>query len=171
MASKGSAWALKEWTQASRKKQMIFSFFDAAGIIYQHYAPLSAKLNAVYLTDVMGKFLRSFRLKRPFQAKKKWILFWDNSPLHTAKVTLDFLEIYSIETTPHVLYSPDLARANFFLLPTVKSGISGVTVGDQTVRYSWEQVCHGIPAPKYVTAFTKWLECHGFFFSFSGRLC
>ena len=68
---KGQPGPLKERTQASRKKQMVFSFFDAAGIIYQHYAPLGAKLNAVYLTNVMGKFLRTFRSKRPLQAKKK----------------------------------------------------------------------------------------------------
>ena len=157
---KGQPGPLKERTQVSRKKQMVFSFFDAAGIIYQHYASLGAKLNAVYLTNGMGKFLRTFRSKRPLQAKKKSILFWDNSALHIAKVTLDFLELHAIETTPHAPYSPDLAPADFFLFPTVKSGMSGVTVGDQTVRYAWEQVCRGIPAPKYATTFKKWLELH-----------
>ena len=73
---------------------------------------------------------------------------------------MDFLELHAIETTQHAPYSPDLALADFFLFPTVKSGMTGVTVGDQTVRYTWEQVCRGILAPKYATTFKKWLERH-----------
>ena len=40
---KGSPGPIKARTQASRKKQMVFSFFDAKGLIYQHYAEIGAK--------------------------------------------------------------------------------------------------------------------------------
>ena len=65
---KGTPGPLKARVAASRKKQMVFAFFDNAGLIYQHYAPLGTKANADYLIEVLGRFLKSFRKKRPQMA-------------------------------------------------------------------------------------------------------
>ena len=55
---------IKAWIHTSRKKQMVFSFFDNKGLIYQHYVDLGAKVNAAYTVEVMTNFLRIFRCKR-----------------------------------------------------------------------------------------------------------
>ena len=98
---KGTPGPLKARTQASRKKQMVFAFFDSAGLIYQHYAPLGSKINSDYLIEVLGKFLKVFRRKRGPMDAAEWILHWDNSPLHTAWSTAVFLASKGIRTLPH----------------------------------------------------------------------
>jgi hypothetical protein len=62
---KGKPGPLKAKVQASRSKQMVFAFFDLRGLIYTHIASRSATINAPYVVDVLGKFWRSLRLKRP----------------------------------------------------------------------------------------------------------
>jgi hypothetical protein len=56
---------LKAKVQASSSKQMVFAFFDSRGLIHTHIASRSATINAPYVVDVLGKFWRSLRLKRP----------------------------------------------------------------------------------------------------------
>jgi hypothetical protein len=62
---KGKPGPLKAKVQASRSKQMVFAFFDSRSLIYTHIASRSATINAPYVVDVLGKFWRSLRLKRP----------------------------------------------------------------------------------------------------------
>ena len=54
---------IKARIHASRKKQMVVSFFDNEGLVYQHYVDLGAKVNAAYTVEVMTNFLRIFRRK------------------------------------------------------------------------------------------------------------
>ena len=131
MASQRDSWA-------SRKKQMVFAFYNNAGLVYQHYAPIGTKANARYLVRILCKFLKVFKRKCPDMAAGDWILHWDNSPLHTAQET--FLDSRGIRTLPHLPYSPDLAPTDFFLFPTVKSALSGVTIDGQSIKNHWERV-------------------------------
>ncbi len=62
---KGKPGPLKAKVQASRSKQMVFVFFDLRGLIYTHIASKSATINAPYVVNLLGKFWRSLRLKRP----------------------------------------------------------------------------------------------------------
>ena len=156
----GTPGPLKARVQESRKKQMVFSFFDAEGVIYQHYAEIGAKLNALYLIEVLDAFLRIFRRKRPVKSKTNWILHWDNSPLHTAKVTKDCLASKRIQTLPHPPYSPDLAPCDFFLFPTLKSELSGITIASSTIRSAWERASKSVSVDRFATAFQRWLERH-----------
>ena len=156
---KGTPGPLKARVQASRKKQMVFAFFNKEGLIYQHYAPLGSKINSDYLIEVLGKFLKVFRRKRTEKAGPgEWILHWDNSPLHTARSTASFLSKRGIRTLEHPPYSPDLAPAEFFLFPTVKAALSGDTIGGQTVKTDWERVCGALPKEAFCTAFERWVH-------------
>ena len=65
---KGTPGPLKARVQVSRKKQMVFAFFNNAGLVYQHYAPLGTKANAGYLVGILRKFLKVFKRKCPDMA-------------------------------------------------------------------------------------------------------
>jgi hypothetical protein len=69
---KGKPGPLMAKVQASHSKQMVFAFFDSRGLIYMHIAPRSATINAPYVVDVLGKFWRSLRLKRPEMLSQQW---------------------------------------------------------------------------------------------------
>ncbi|QQP35910.1 Mariner Mos1 transposase [Caligus rogercresseyi] len=66
---KGSNPPLKFKRQESRKKQMVLSFFDNCGVIFQHYLPMRTSI-----------FLKKFKEKGPEMAKRDWYFHFDNAP-------------------------------------------------------------------------------------------
>ena len=98
---------------------MVFTFFDDVGLIYTHYAQVGAKINVNYLINILATFWCLFRQKRPILASTgDWLLHWDNFPLHTAKITKEWLKKKEDFSVGSPLYSPDLAPADFFFFPT-----------------------------------------------------
>ncbi|QQP53323.1 Uncharacterized protein FKW44_005768 [Caligus rogercresseyi] len=88
---KGSNPPLKFKRQESRKKQMVLSFFDNCGVIFQHYLPMRTSVTAAVFKGVMNMFLKKFKEKRPEMAKRDWYFHFDNAPCHTANSTKEFL--------------------------------------------------------------------------------
>ena len=155
---RGTPGPLKARVHASRRKQMVMAFFDFRGMIYQLYVPENTKVNGEYVRDILRKFLRNLNLRRPELSEVEWFLPWDNAPVHTAKVVQEFLTKKNIKTIDHPPYSPDLAPADYFLFPRVKSELSGQTIGDRTVKTDCERVVGGIPPEDFRRAFDKWIE-------------
>ncbi|QQP39501.1 Putative transposase [Caligus rogercresseyi] len=106
---KGSNPPLKFKRQESRKKQMVVSFFDNCGVIFQHYLPMRTSVTTAVFNDVMNMFLKKFKEKRPEMAKRDWYFHFDNAPCHTANSTKEFLAKKGIRVIDHPPYSPDLA--------------------------------------------------------------
>jgi hypothetical protein len=52
--------------------------------------------------------------------KGEWFLHWDNAPVHTAMVILEFLAKKRIKLLSHPPYSPDLTPADYILFPKLK---------------------------------------------------
>jgi transposase len=52
--------------------------------------------------------------------KGEWFLHWDNAPVHTAMVILEFLAKKRTKLLSHPPYSPDLTPADYLLLPKLK---------------------------------------------------
>jgi transposase len=50
-----------------------------------------------------------------------WQLHYDNAPSHNALYVREFLAKHSLATLPQPSYSPDLAPADFFLFPRIKT--------------------------------------------------
>jgi hypothetical protein len=69
---KGKPGPLKAKVQASPSKQMVFVFFDLLGLIYLHIAPRSATISGVYFVEVLDKFWKNLRLKRPEMMSQQW---------------------------------------------------------------------------------------------------
>ena len=90
---KGTPAPTKAKDLKTRKKQMVLTFFDVDGIVYTKYAPVGVKINTAYIVDVLGSFLKAMRNKRPnLMCSGDWMLHWDNAPVHTARLTTEFIE-------------------------------------------------------------------------------
>ncbi len=85
----------------------------------------------------------------------------DNASAHSAKATCDFLMKMGIKTLEHPPYSPDLAPADFFLFPTLKTELAGTRIIDHTVQKEWERVAKTLDKDDFTKAFMKWEERWG----------
>ena len=109
---------------------MVFAFFNDSGSVYEHFAPVGAKINSDYVIEVLRKFMKSFHWKRPEMVAGEWFLHWDNAPVHTSASVRGFLAAIGIQT---LLHPPYLAPADFFLFPSIKRALSGTTIWSQSV--------------------------------------
>jgi histone-lysine N-methyltransferase SETMAR len=133
-------------------------FFDSQGVIYNDYVPKGKTVNSEYIITALGRFLKTFKQKRQVMASQDWFLHWDNALAHTATVGQEFLAAKSIKTIAHPPYSPDLAPADYFLFPSVKAELAGVSLNQDTFRTGWMRALRTIRKDDYATAFRRWLE-------------
>ena len=72
-------------------------------------------------------FMRqSGKKKRPDAWREnRWMLQHDNAPSHSSFLVRDFLAKHATTVLPQPPYSPDLAPADFFLFPKLKSTLKG----------------------------------------------
>lgn len=54
-----------------------------------------------------------------------WFLLHDNAPSHNAAIVKEFLAKKTVTVLHHPPYSPDLAPADYFLFPKLKSHLKG----------------------------------------------
>ncbi|QQP40683.1 Uncharacterized protein FKW44_014815 [Caligus rogercresseyi] len=141
--------------QESRKKQMVLSFFDNCGVIFQHYLPMRTFVFAAVFKGVMNMFLKKFKEKRPEMAKRDWYFHFDNAPCHTANSTKEFLAKKGIKVIDHPPYSPDLVPADFFYFPVIKKMLEGVEIVYKSVQKEWTRVGRAIPEDRFREAFRK----------------
>jgi hypothetical protein len=64
------------------------------------------------------------RKKRPSLLSWDWFQHRNNATVHTSALFQKFLEAKGVKTICHHLYSPDLATAEFFLSPWLKSELA-----------------------------------------------
>jgi hypothetical protein len=100
-------------------------------------------VNAKYIVDALGKFLKVFKQKRPEMAAGDWWFHWDNVPWWPG----------SFE---HLPYSPDLAPADFFLFPKVKKELAGLTLTKETFKKEWEGATITLKAADFAMALRRW---------------
>ena len=124
---KGSEPPVKQRATKSMSKALAITFFDKWGVIFMHWVPRGQTVNQHYMIKVFRQ-LTSVHIprKRPEFKKGKWKVHMDNARPHLARLVLAWLAKNHIEVVPHPLYSPDLARNDFFLYPAVKKVRKGM---------------------------------------------
>ncbi len=155
---KGSAPPIKFKEAASRKKQMVVTFFDINGLIYQRILPERTSVNAATFIETLKEFFRKMNRKRPVLAKDGFFFHMDNAPAHSAHATRDFLAKKSTVTmVDHPPYSPNLAPADFFFFPKVKMQLEGVRIEDNGVQKVWCRASKTISKDDFTKAFERWV--------------
>jgi histone-lysine N-methyltransferase SETMAR len=110
----------------SRVKTMFINFFNAQGVINHEFVPEGQTVNGQFYLGVMEQLLKQIHHVRPeFHNSKEWFLLQDNAPAHTTGVVARFLTIKQVTVLHHTSYSPNLAPADFFLFPKLKSQLKG----------------------------------------------
>ena len=98
------------------------------------------------------------RRKRPEAwTNKTWMLPHDNASPHALLLIREVLAKQETIVAPQTLYSPDLAPADFFLFPKLKSTLKGRRI--QTVEEIKEnslQNLRAIPQNTFQDAFQNW---------------
>ena len=157
---KGSPGPIKARRHTSRRHQMVVTFFDRAGLVYQHYMPAGQTMNSSYYIKTLKAFKKAYAKKRPQNRGKVVKLHSDNAPAHASKMTQEYMAANSswINPVEHPPYSPDLAPCDFWLFPKAKSLLGGIHIEGKTVRHQWERVCRQLNSDDFVEAYEKWLR-------------
>src|SRR5215469_3395240 len=101
-------------------------FFDWKGIVHHEFVPRGETVNKEFYLKVM-KCLREAVPRKRTEAwtNKTWMLHHDNAPAHTLLLIREFSAKQETIVVPQPPYSPDLAPADFFLFPKLKSTLKG----------------------------------------------
>ncbi len=150
---KGQPGPVKAKVLATRTKQMVLAFLDSKGLIYTNYVPRGTTVNANYIVEALGTFLKILRKKRPQMVTGDWLFHWDNAPVHTAAKVTDFMAARGIKLIEHLPYSPDLAPADYFLFPRIKRELAGLTMIQDTIKKSWEGAVKSRTVADFAEAF------------------
>jgi hypothetical protein len=95
-------------------------------------------VNAKYIVDALGKYLKVFKQKRPEMAAGDWWFHWGKVPVHTTAMVTNWMAAKQFQVLEHLPYSPDLALADFFLFPEVKKELACLTLTKETFKKEWE---------------------------------
>ena len=95
-----------------------FFFFYSSDRIYIYWVPTGQTVNKEYYVEVLRKFRKRFRQKRPALFKSgQWRFHEYNAPVHNSILVTDYSTKIGIKTVPHPPYSPDLSPCDFWLFP------------------------------------------------------
>ena len=105
---------------------MLTVFYDSEDVVHYEFLPQGRTVNKEYYLEVMQRLREDVRKKRPDAWREnRWILQHDNAPSHSSFLFHDFLAKNATTVLPQPSYSPDLATADFFLFPKLKSTLKG----------------------------------------------
>jgi hypothetical protein len=117
-----SPWPKKMRFQKSRVKTMLVIFFEWQGVIHKEFVPEGVTINAVYYKGVMERLLnRIGHVRQGMCVSGDWFLLHDKAPSHNVTIVKQFLAQRNVTVFDHPPYSPDLAPADYFLFPKMKS--------------------------------------------------
>jgi len=120
--------------------------------------PRGETVNKELYLNVMKCLRAAVRRKRPEAwTNNTWMLHHDNAPAHASLLIREFLTKHETTVVSQPPYSPDLAPADFFLFPKLKSSLKGHRF--QTVEEIEENSIRdllAIPQNTFQDAFQNW---------------
>jgi len=76
--------------------------------------------------EVLARLRDAVRRKRPeMWENETWMLHHNNAPAHASLLIRSYLAKHQTSVVPHPPSSPDLAPADFFLFPKIKTTLKG----------------------------------------------
>jgi len=105
--------------------------FDSDGIIHKEFVPVGQTVNSAFYEEVLKLLLRRIHHVRPeLQKTGQWMLLHDNAPAHCVIRVHQSLAQHGVAVLDHPPYFPDLAPADFFVFPRLKSIMKGAHFAD-----------------------------------------
>jgi hypothetical protein len=138
---------------------MLIAFFDGDGIIHKAFVPAGQTVNSALYKEVLKWLLRRIHRVQPeLHRTGQWMLLHDNTPAHCA-IRVQFLAQHGVPVLDHPPYSPDLAPADFFLFPSLKSIMKGARFADMAaIQERVTAVLRSIPKEAFADSFQMLYE-------------
>jgi len=106
-------------------------------------------VNKQFYQEVLPRLRDAVRRKRPeLWENQTWMLHHDNAPAHASLLFRNYLGKHQTSVVPHPPYSPNLAPADFFLFPKLKTTLKGRHF--QTMEEIQENVIRELPPSQKV---------------------
>ena len=113
-------------SRSNVKVMCIVFFYYWKGIVHYEFVPDGETVNKHFYLNVLKRLRVAVRRKRPEAlTNNTWMLHHDNAPAHASLFIREFLTKHETTVVPQPPYSPDLAPADFFLFPQLKSSLKG----------------------------------------------
>jgi len=101
-------------------------FFDWKGIVHHEFVPRGQMVNKQLYWEVLACLRDAVCRKRPeLWENQTWMLHHDNAQAHKSFLIRSYVAKHQTFVVPHTPYSPDLAPADFFLFPKLKTTLKG----------------------------------------------
>jgi len=115
-------------------------------------------VNKEFYLKVLKRLRAAVRRMRPEAwTNNTWMLHHDNAPAHASLLIREFLTKHETTVVPQPSYSTDLAPAEFFLFPNLKSSLKArrfQTVEEIEENSMWD--LRAIPQNMFQDAFQNW---------------
>jgi len=83
-------------------------------------------VNKQFYQEILARLRDAVRRKKPeLWENQNWMLHHDNAQAHASFLVRSYLALLQTSVVPHPPYSPDLAPADFFLFPKLKTTLKG----------------------------------------------
>jgi len=139
-------------------KVMMVVFFDWQGVIHYEFVPRDQTVNKEFYLAVLKRLREAVRQKRPqLWTNQSWVLHHDNAPAHSSFLVHNYMVKNETTVVPQPPYPPDLAPADFFLFPKLKSTLKGrrFDIFDEIQKNSTKEL-FAIPKEAFQIAFQSW---------------
>jgi len=137
---------------------MLIAFFDWQGLVHYEYVPQVQTVNKKYYLEVMKRLRAAVSRKRPEMWQNgKWKFHHDNAPAHTSLVMITHFAKNGTTVIPQPPYSPDVAPADIFLFPKLKSTLKGRRFDSiEDIKKNCTADLKRIPKKAFQKAFESW---------------
>ncbi len=110
----------------SNVKVTLIVFFYWKGIVHYEFVPCGETVSKEFYLNILKHLREEVPRKRPEAwTNNTWILHHDNAPAHASLLICEFLTKHETTVVPQPPYCLDLAPADFFLFPKLKSYLKG----------------------------------------------
>jgi len=140
---------------------MLVVFSDWKGIVHHKFVSCGQMVNKQIYQEVLAYLRDAVRRKRPELWKNQtWKLHHDNVLAYVSLLIRSYLVKHQTSIVPHPPYSLDLASADFFLFPKLKTTLKGCHF--QTIEEIQENAVRElrtITECVFQEAFQQWKKC------------
>ena len=140
---------------------LLVVFFDWKGIVHHEFVPRGQMVNKQLYQEALAPLRDAVSRKRPeLWENQTWMLHHHNAPAQASILILSYLAKHQTSVVPHLPSSPDLAPADFFLFPKLKTTLKGHRF--QTIEEIQDNAIRELRAiteSAFQEAFQQWKKC------------
>ena len=153
----------KKSTAVSVKDQVLVCcvFLNFKGIFHHEFEPRVQMVNNQLYQEILTRLMDAVRRKRPeLWENQTWMFHHDNAPAHALLLIRSYLAQHQTSDVLHPPCPPDLAAADFFLVPKLKTTLKGrLFQATEEIQENATRELRAIIESVFQEAFQQWKKC------------